>query len=369
MSLIEVRHLRKEFPDAVPVKDMNVTIGKGEIVSLIGQSGCGKSTFLRCLNMIETPTSGQILIDGTDICDPKTDLPSIRRRVGMVFQNYALFTHKLVVENLMMAPVDLLGMSRQDAYDKALEMLDQVGMRDRALRFPQELSGGQRQRVAIARALMMDPEILLVDEPTSALDPQMVSEVLKVMVDLAHRGLTMVVVTHEMRFARDASTRVLYLRDGEVWESGTPEEIFNHPKRKETHDFVFRVKGWDWQVDSLYPDIPAVFAALETYCQRQFMDNRSVNACRLLVEETVITQLLGAARAEGVKDPDVDVNLQAGEGGREMVLTVDYRQSALRDKLSLSRDSDPISSAIIRNLTERIEYPEPGLARFVIKER
>ena len=178
MSLVEVRHLRKEYPGVTPLKDVNVDIEQGEVISIIGPSGCGKSTFLNCLNMLEAPTSGQILVDGVDMCDPATDLPAMRRKMGMVFQNYALFEHKLIAENLMMAPMDLLGKSKQEAYDRAIELLDLVGLREKALAWPQELSGGQRQRVAIARGLAMDPEILLFDEPTSALDPQMVSEVL-----------------------------------------------------------------------------------------------------------------------------------------------------------------------------------------------
>ena len=226
MSLIEVKHLRKEYPDVVPLKDVNATVDEGEVISIIGPSGTGKSTFIRCLNRLETPTSGQIIVDGVDMCAPDVDLPKMRQKMGMVFQNYALFNHKLVVENLMMAPMDLLGRSKQEAYDRGKELLETVGLRDKALSWPSELSGGQRQRVAIARGLAMDPEILLFDEPTSALDPTMVSEVLSVMKDLASRGLTMVVVTHEMRFARDASTRVFYMDRGELWEEGSPEQIF-----------------------------------------------------------------------------------------------------------------------------------------------
>lgn len=215
MSFIEVQHLRKEYPNVVPLKDVNATIERGEVISIIGPSGTGKSTFLRCLNRLETPTSGRILIEGIDMCDPATDLSAMRRKVGMVFQSFNLFGHMLVAENVMYGPTKLLGMGRQEAYDEALRLLGKVGLKDKALSFPHELSGGQKQRVAIARGLAMHPEVLLFDEPTSALDPTMESEVLSVMKDLAAEGLTMLVVTHEMSFARNVSSRVFFMDQGE----------------------------------------------------------------------------------------------------------------------------------------------------------
>ena len=243
MSLIEVKHLRKEYDNVVPLKDVNATVDEGEVISIIGPSGTGKSTFIRCLNRLETPTSGKILVDGVDMCAPDVDLPRMRQKMGMVFQNYALFNHKLVVENLMMAPMDLLGMSKQDAYDQALELLKTVGLRDKALSWPHELSGGQRQRVAIARGLAMNPKILLFDEPTSALDPQMVSEVLSVITSLAERGLTMLVVTHEMRFARDVASRVLFLEGGRIANEGTTTEIFGARHDGRLGEFLGKVQG------------------------------------------------------------------------------------------------------------------------------
>ena len=368
MSLIEVKHLRKEYPNITPLKDVNVSIDRGEVISIIGPSGTGKSTFLRCLNGLETPTSGQILVDGVDICDPSCDLPKMRQKMGMVFQNYELFNHKLVVENLMMAPMDLLGLSKQEAYDQALELLQTVGLRDKALSFPRELSGGQRQRVAIARGLAMKPEILLFDEPTSALDPQMVSEVLNVMVGLASRGLTMAVVTHEMRFARDASTRVFYMDKGECWEAGPPEQIFEHPKRQETHDFVFRVRGWEWAIDSLSIDAPALEASLTAYCQRQFMGRRAANSCQLLVEEVVVNQLLRVARERSVRNPGIRLGLMAGEGGVDMVLRVDYRGALLEGGDPLGERWDPLSRAIVEGVCDRWEQEEPGVVSLYVKQ-
>lgn len=368
MSLIEVNHLRKEYPNVTPLKDVNVRVDEGEVISIIGPSGTGKSTFIRCLNRLETPTSGQILVDGVDMCDPATDLPAMRQKMGMVFQNYALFGHKLVVENLMMAPMDLLGLSKQEAYDQAISLLETVGLRDKALNWPHELSGGQRQRVAIARGLAMRPKILLFDEPTSALDPQMVSEVLTVITGLAERGLTMLVVTHEMRFARDASTRVFYMDRGECWEAGPPEQIFEHPQRPETHDFIFRVRSWTRTVDSLTPDVPALEASLTHYCQRQYMGPRAANACELLIEEAVGNHLVGIARSRGITQPNVHLTLSAGEGGVDMQLLIDYREKLLAGGDPFEDETwDPLSRTIVNRLCERMELVEPGLVRIHIK--
>ena len=368
MSLIEVKHLRKSFGKSEPLKDVNVNIERGEVVSVIGHSGCGKSTFLRCLNMLEKPTGGEIWVDGVNMCAPGTNLPAMRRRMSMVFQHYALFNHKMVVENVMMAPMDLLGLSKQEAYDRAIELLDTVGMRERAFRMPRELSGGQRQRVAIARALAMQPDILLFDEPTSALDPQMVSEVLNVMTELARKGQTMIVVTHEMRFAREASSRVLYLDHGVVWESGTPEEIFSNPRREETHDLVFRVKSWEWRINSLHPDFPAMMASMNSYCMHQFFTKEAVSACQLLIEEVVGHQLLGAVRRLGLNDIDIPIYFEAGEGGVNMVLTVDYRKTKLGGVPPMDlRGDDNMSVSIITSLVDRAEMDEQGMARLYLK--
>ena len=367
MSLIEVRHLRKEYANVTPLKDVNATVDEGEVISIIGPSGTGKSTFIRCLNRLETPTSGEIIVDGQDMCAPDVDLPKMRQKMGMVFQNYELFNHKLVVENLMMAPMDLLGLSKQQAYDQALELLETVGLREKALSFPRELSGGQRQRVAIARGLAMRPKILLFDEPTSALDPQMVSEVLSVITGLAERGLTMLVVTHEMRFARDASTRVFYMDRGECWEAGPPEQIFEHPQRQETHDFVFRVRSWKHEINTLHPDLQAIGASIVSYCQRQFMSRHAVNACQLVVEEAIVGQLLGSARTRGIANPGIKMALLAGEGGVDMELTADYRGALLEGGDPLGEAWDPLSRAIVEGLCSRVEEERPGITHFHLK--
>ena len=239
--MISVRHLSKGFGGTPVLRDVNAEIARGEVISVIGPSGTGKSTFLRCLNRLETPDGGEILIDGVDVTDPASDIAAVRRKMGMVFQNFNLFGNLTVLGNVMAAPCDLLGLSPAAAREKAMGLLARVGLAEKADALPDELSGGQKQRVAIARALAMDPEILLFDEPTSALDPTMVGEVLAVMRDLAKSGMTMVVVTHEMGFARDVSTRIFYMDEGVVYEQGTPDEMFGHPRRPKTVSFVGRV--------------------------------------------------------------------------------------------------------------------------------
>ena len=239
--MISVTHLRKSFNGVAVLKDVNAEIERGEVISIIGPSGTGKSTFLRCLNRLETPDGGSIVVGGVDVTAPKVDLAAVRRKMGMVFQNFNLFGNHTVLGNVMAAPCDLLKVPAEEAKRKALELLDRVGLADKAEALPDELSGGQKQRVAIARGLAMDPEILLFDEPTSALDPTMVGEVLAVIKDLAKTGMTMLIVTHEMGFARDVSTRVFYMDEGTVYENGAPNAVFNRPQRPKTVEFVGQV--------------------------------------------------------------------------------------------------------------------------------
>ena len=239
--MISVKDLRKSFNGLEVLKGINTEIRKGDVVCVIGPSGSGKSTFLRCLNMLEKPTGGKVIFDGEDLAAPKANLNLHRQKMGMVFQQFNLFPHMTVLENLTCAPMMLKNVSKEDAEAKAMELLEKVGLADRAGEYPNKLSGGQKQRVAIVRALCMDPEVMLFDEPTSALDPEMVGEVLDVMKTLAKKGLTMVVVTHEMGFAREVSNRVLFLDDGNIAEEGTPEEIFGNPKCERLQSFLAKV--------------------------------------------------------------------------------------------------------------------------------
>ena len=238
---IHVSHLKKSFKQLEVLRDISMDVKEGEVVVIIGPSGSGKSTLLRCLNRLEEASSGEIVIDGVDITDKKTDINRVRERVGMVFQHFNLFNNMSVLRNLMLAPVDLKKQDKETARQKALDMLARVGLSDKADAYPHQLSGGQKQRVAIARALCMLPDIMLFDEPTSALDPEMVGEVLEVMRHLAHIGMTMVVVTHEMGFAREVGDRVLFMDGGLILEEGTPEEIFGNPRNPRTRDFLNKV--------------------------------------------------------------------------------------------------------------------------------
>lgn len=242
--MIEVKDLYKSFGKNDEIKVLNgitENIEKGEKIVIIGPSGSGKSTFLRCLNLLETPTSGEIWLDGENITSPKCNINYMRQRMGMVFQHFNLFPHLSILDNITLAPIKLLKKSKAEANEQAMELLGRIGLSDKADAYPSQLSGGQKQRIAIVRALAMNPEIMLFDEPTSALDPEMVGEVLEVMKELAKEGMTMVVVTHEMGFAREVGTRILFMDDGKILEQNTPSEFFAHPKQERTVEFLSKV--------------------------------------------------------------------------------------------------------------------------------
>ena len=239
--MIDVKNLSKSFGHTHVLKNINEHIHPGEKVVIIGPSGSGKSTFLRCLNLLETPTEGIISFEGTVINDPKTDINAVRRQMGMVFQHFNLFPNMTIRKNITLAPVQTKRMSQEEADETALKLLERVGLKDKAEAYPNQLSGGQKQRIAIVRALAMRPKVMLFDEPTSALDPEMVGEVLEVMKELANEGMTMVVVTHEMGFAREVASRVLFMDGGNILEQNTPEEFFAHPKEARTIEFLSKV--------------------------------------------------------------------------------------------------------------------------------
>ena len=239
--MISVKNLCKSFGDHQVLKDINEHIAPGEKIVIIGPSGSGKSTFLRCMNLLERPTSGQIIFDGIDITDPKTDINKVRQHMGMVFQHFNLFPHKTIMENITLAPVRLKLMKSEEAKEEALRLLKLVNLEEKADAYPGQLSGGQKQRIAIVRSLAMKPKMMLFDEPTSALDPEMVGEVLEVMKNLADQGMTMAVVTHKMGFAKEVGTRVMFMDEGRILEQGTPEDIFDHPKEARTQEFLSKV--------------------------------------------------------------------------------------------------------------------------------
>ena len=312
-ELIRIEHLKKAFPNVTPLTDVNTSIRRGEVITIIGPSGTGKSTLLRCVNRLETPTAGAIFVHGEDVCGKKADLSALRRRMGMVFQQFNLFDHLTIIENLMLAPTLIRKVPKQEAHERAMGLLKTVGMAEKALSYPDELSGGQKQRAAIARTLAMEPEIVLFDEPTSALDPTMVGEVLTVIRQLAAQGLTMMIVTHEMRFARDVSTRVFYMDQGEIYEDGTPEEIFDHPKRDRTRAFVHRLKVLTLTITSPDYDFIAVTEQLQQFGEKQLMPRRQLDNMRRAFEEICATNVIPRSAGDYVVHITAEYSEETGK--------------------------------------------------------
>ena len=288
--IIQVSHLSKQFGDLVVLRDISFEVHQGEVISIIGPSGTGKSTLLRALNMLEPPTSGEIFVHGQKINAKGYPLHQMRQKIGMVFQSFNLFDHKTVLENVMDAPVSLLHLPEEQAKEEALTLLKQVGMVQKADAYPSELSGGQKQRVAIARALAMHPEVILFDEPTSALDPTMVGEVLSVIRRLAKSGLTMLIVTHEMRFAQDVSTRIFFMNEGILYEDGTPEQIFEHPVHSATKAFVQRIQKLVYEIDSDDFDFLQIHTGINRFCIKYNITEKA-DLAYSLVKEMLFTHM------------------------------------------------------------------------------
>jgi len=357
--MIKVEHLSKSFGDLTVLKDITTEIQKGEVVSIIGPSGTGKSTFLRCLNLLEQPTGGSIHIDGINILDRKTNVSQVRQRMNMVFQGFNLFAHLSVLENLILGPVKLRGMAKAAAAEKSRELLKLVGLAEKAHAYPDELSGGQKQRVAIARCLAMDPEIILFDEPTSALDPTMVSEVLSVIRRLARDGMTMAIVTHEMDFARDVSTRVFYMDEGLIYEEGTPEQIFGNPQKARTKAFIHRIRSFHYRIASPDFDLYAMNGEIEAFCEKQILSKAARHDLLLLMEE-----LLGLYRPRLSQMP-LDVTIDFSEkSGRLEVICESAADSV--NPLDEGDSANELSFMIIQNLTENIQY-ERGILKLQMK--
>lgn len=347
--MIRVEHLSKKFGDCTVLKDITVEIRKGEVISIIGPSGMGKSTFLRCINLLEQPSGGSIFIDGTDLLDKKNDVPKIRQRMNMVFQSFNLFSHLSVLENLTIGPVKLKGTDKKEAEQKALDILRLVGLAEKAFNFPDELSGGQKQRVAIARCLAMDPEIILFDEPTSALDPTMVSEVLSVIRRLAREGMTMAIVTHEMDFARDVSNRVFYMDEGYIYEEGTPEQIFENPQREKTWAFINRVRSFNYRITSPDYDLYAMNGEIEAFCEKQILPRKARHNLLLLVEELLQIHhpILSAS--------PLDLTISHSEKKGSVELALEITGEAI-NPMDLGLAPDDLGLKIINHLAEKIDY-------------
>ena len=345
--MIEIRNLRKEYETVTPLKDVTVTVNDGDVISVIGPSGTGKSTLIRCINLLERPTSGQIFLNGEEITAKGYDVKKARRKMGMVFQSFNLFGHLTVIENLMLAPMDLLKKSRQEAYDAGMELLRRVGVADKALSYPDELSGGQKQRVAIARTLAMDPEVILLDEPTSALDPTMVSEVQAVIRELAGSGKTMMIVTHEMNFARAISNRVFYMDEGGICEDGAPEEIFDHPKKELTRRFIRRLKVFEALIESRDYDFIGFGAELDRYLMQNDVPAQTKYRIRLAIEEAVQQLLLPRFEAPGIL---VTVEYSMQDGSTHITIRYGGERFDIRDA------DNVLSMKLLQNTAVEISY-------------
>ena len=316
--LIEIEHLRKEYPQAIPLRDVNAKIYRGDVIAVIGPSGTGKSTFLRCLNRLEEASSGKMIVLGSNLRDRTTDIHKIRQKMGMVFQSFCLFDHLTCLENIMAGPMDLKKMPRKQAIEKAKKLLKEVGMEGREEAFPFELSGGQKQRVAIARALAMDPEIILMDEPTSALDPTMVHEVQQIIRQLSYTGMTMIIVTHEMEFAREVSNRVFFMCDGEIYEEGSPEEIFDHPRGEKTIAFMQQYQSFVRSIDPAHFNMKKTMFDIQNFLMRFGIVSGKILKIQMLFEEICVVNLLKKQKEIG----EIKLQISVGE---EISLHLEYK--------------------------------------------
>ena len=321
--MIEIKNLKVEFENTTPLKNINAVINDGDTISIIGPSGVGKSTLLRSINLLNKPDSGQILLNGEDITARNYNISIARQKMGMVFQSFNLFNHMTIIENIMIPQVDLLNRTRQEAYDKGIELLEMVNLKDKALEYPSKLSGGQKQRAAIARSLAMDPDIILFDEPTSALDPTMVGEVQAVIKMLSESGVTMVIVTHEMAFAKSICNRVFYLDEGIIYEEGTPEEIFDNPKKDKTKMFIKQLKIFEFEIKNKNFDFMSLSKKLDEFSLKNGLPMKAGYQLRSVLEELCIQIILPEYNL-----PDIHVSVEYSGKDNSSDITVEYSGKA-----------------------------------------
>lgn len=364
MNLITIEHLKKEFPGVTPLRDVCASVAEGEVISIIGPSGTGKSTLLRCLNRLETPTSGTVTVNGERITDPKCDITKVRRKMGMVFQSFNLFNNLDVIGNVMAGPVKLLKTPEAEARVQAQSLLERVGLAGKEDSFPDELSGGQKQRVAITRALAMKPDILLLDEPTSALDPTMISEVLSVIRSLAEDGMTMLIVTHELRFAREISDRIFYMDEGEIYEEGTPEQIFEHPQREKTRQFIMRLRTMDLAIESPDADYPGMLEKIERFGRDAMADKKQLRSFMLVFEETVLQMILPVLSRENEGFPSL-IHAEHSEVDNKTAMDVVWGGK----QFDPMKGGTELSALIVKHLAGDVSYQFDGKNHFKVELR
>lgn len=356
MSLLKIEHLRKTFGDVTPIEDLSLDVEDGEVISIIGPSGTGKSTLLRCINQLEEPTSGTVIFDGETITDPDCDIARVRRKMGMVFQQFNLFANCNIIENVISAPIKLLKIPRAEALVSGMELLTRFGLADKANHYPDELSGGQQQRAAIARAVAMNPRILLFDEPTSALDPTMIAEVLAMIRMLAKTGMTMLIVTHEMQFARDVSTRILYIDEGGIYEDGTPDQIFDHPVREKTRRFVRRLKTLSFTIPSSGMfDFLGSLSEIDRFGQDNLLPPVTIRNLQLFFEEMIMQNIVPHLDSLGEGWPIRSV-FEYSKAEGKIVLSIYYGGGCFNPL----RDGDALSARLVRGIAslEKHSYDE-----------
>jgi len=351
--MIDVRDLSKRFGALEVLKNINIHIKRGECIAIIGPSGSGKSVFLRSIAMLEKPDNGSIYIDGTDITRKDVNLNYIREKMGMVYQGFNLFSHLKVLGNITLAPVWIKKQDKKEAENKAMELLSMVGLVDKAQSYPHELSGGQQQRVAIARCLAMEPVIMLLDEPTSALDPTMTSEVLAIIRKLAKMGLTMLIVTHEMSFARDVADRVFYMDEGRVYEEGTPEDIFDNPRKEKTKAFISKLKTFNYEIHSRGFDMVAMNAKIEVFCQKYNISTKEIYNVQLVLEELIMDIFKQCYTAS---KPDIRFTIAYSDKNNEISILITYKADDFNPFTNTNDDMDGLGMLLVRKFSRQQDH-------------
>ena len=347
--MIQISGLSKRFGSLVVLNNIDIHISRGECVAIIGPSGTGKSVFLRTMALLEKPDSGKVLIHGTDITQKRVDINKVREKMGMVYQGFHLFSHLNILDNITLAPRLVKKQERAAAEQKALELLTLVGLRDKAHSYPHQLSGGQQQRIAIARCLAMEPEILLFDEPTSALDPTMTREVLSIMRKLTKMGLTMIIVTHEMKFAQEVSDRVVYMDEGGIYEEGTPAEIFENPRKEKTKAFIRRLNVFNYEIHSVGFDMVTMNVQIELFCQKYQIETKKIYHIQLLLEELMV-EIFRKCTAGAL--PDISYTIEYSAENNEIAISLNYAGADFDPLEATTDEEDPLGMVLVRRIAK-----------------